>query len=117
MLSLVSAINIVIMTLSSCVTPLDEVLKLWDYYFAYGVHLNILCVVGQLVRMKEEILHHPSPVKLLRSFPALDAADLIAKSQSFSKLLNTQLELHLQQHVYDLALVHRIIFTNKINNQ
>eukprot|EP00835_Amoeboradix_gromovi_P003536 NODE_237_length_13348_cov_0.297381.p8 type:complete len:104 gc:universal NODE_237_length_13348_cov_0.297381:12490-12179(-) len=102
------------MTLSSATPPLSEVLKLWDFYFAHGVHLNIICIAAQLIKMRKDILEHPSPVKLLRSFPSLDAAYLIEKTREYSKLLPTQLDFHLQRHVFDLSLVHRIIYTNKI---
>ena len=103
------------MTLSSATPTLSEVLKLWDFYFAYGVHLNIICVAAQLIKMRDQILAHPSPVKLLRSFPNLDSKYLIAKTREYAKLIPTQLEFHLQRHVFDLSLVHRIIYTSKIN--
>ena len=104
------------MTLSSATPPLSEVLKLWDFYFAYGVHMNIICIAAQIIKMRDLLLAHPSPVKLLRSFPPLDSYYLIEKTREYAKLMPTQLELHLQRHVFDLSLVHRIIFTNKINN-
>ena len=48
-----------VLTLCACTPPLPEVLKLWDFLFAYGVHLNILCIVAQLVILREEILKSP----------------------------------------------------------
>jgi cell cycle arrest protein BUB2 len=56
---------------------LTEVLHLWDFLFAYGPHLNILCIVAQVLMMKDALLASPSPSKLLRSFPALDAQQII----------------------------------------
>ncbi|KAJ5139506.1 hypothetical protein N7448_002914 [Penicillium atrosanguineum] len=67
-----------VLTLCACTPPLPEVLHLWDFLFAYGPHLNILCIVAQLIRMRDEILESPSPNKLLRSFPPLQAKDIIA---------------------------------------
>ncbi|KAK8924814.1 hypothetical protein H634G_06003 [Metarhizium anisopliae BRIP 53293] len=65
-----------VLTLCACTPPLPEVLRLWDFLFAYGPHLNILCIVAQLTIMRSQILQSPSPNKVLRSFPALNS-DLI----------------------------------------
>jgi len=48
-----------VLTLCACTPPLPEVLHLWDFLFAYGPHLNILCIVAQLIRMRDEILESP----------------------------------------------------------
>jgi cell cycle arrest protein BUB2 len=45
-----------VLTLCACTPPLPEVLILWDFLFAYGVHLNILCIVAQLVLIRDQIL-------------------------------------------------------------
>ncbi|CAL3962186.1 unnamed protein product [Diplocarpon coronariae] len=62
-----------VLTLCACTPPLPEVLRLWDFLFAYGAHLNILCIVAQLVILRTAILSSPSPTKILRSFPPLKA--------------------------------------------
>ncbi|EKD19330.1 uncharacterized protein L3040_009229 [Drepanopeziza brunnea f. sp. 'multigermtubi'] len=62
-----------VLTLCACTPPLPEVLRLWDFLFAYGAHLNILCIVAQLVMLRTSILSSPSPTKILRSFPPLQA--------------------------------------------
>ncbi|KAE8452138.1 hypothetical protein EG329_001605 [Mollisiaceae sp. DMI_Dod_QoI] len=62
-----------VLTMCACTPPLPEVLRLWDFLFAYGAHLNILCIVAQLVILRNSILSSPSPVKILRSFPPLQA--------------------------------------------
>ncbi|KAJ5486634.1 hypothetical protein N7530_000934 [Penicillium desertorum] len=67
-----------VLTLCACTPPLPEVLHLWDFLFAYGPHLNILCIVAQLIRMRDLIFESPSPNKILRSFPPLDAKEIIA---------------------------------------
>ncbi|KAJ5143571.1 uncharacterized protein N7515_002358 [Penicillium bovifimosum] len=67
-----------VLTLCACTPPLPEVLHLWDFLFAYGPHLNILCIVAQLIRMRDQIFESPSPNKILRSFPPLDAKEIIA---------------------------------------
>ncbi|KAL2863932.1 rab-GTPase-TBC domain-containing protein [Aspergillus lucknowensis] len=67
-----------VLTLCACTPPLPEVLHLWDFLFSYGSHLNILCIVAQLIRMRDTLLNSPSPNKILRSFPPLDAKEIIA---------------------------------------
>ncbi|KAL8862861.1 MAG: hypothetical protein Q9178_000803 [Gyalolechia marmorata] len=62
-----------VLTLCACTPPLPEVLQLWDFLFAYGPHLNVLCICAQLVIMRETLLTSQSPTKLLRSFPPLQA--------------------------------------------
>ncbi|KAL7788217.1 rab-GTPase-TBC domain-containing protein [Trichoderma ceciliae] len=65
-----------VLTLCACTPPLPEVLRLWDFLFAYGPHLNIVCIVAQLTIMRSQILQSQSPNKLLRSFPQINA-DLV----------------------------------------
>jgi len=48
-----------VLTLCACTPPLPEVLRLWDFLFAYGAHLNILCIVAQLVILRNQILSSP----------------------------------------------------------
>lgn len=45
-----------IMTMCACTPPLPEVLHLWDFLFAYGPHLNILCIIAQLLKMRDLLL-------------------------------------------------------------
>jgi cell cycle arrest protein BUB2 len=46
-----------VLTMCACTPPLPEVLQLWDFLFAYGPHLNLLCIVAQLVVIRSEILN------------------------------------------------------------
>lgn len=45
-----------VLTMCACTPPLTEVLRLWDFLFAYGPHLNILCIVSQLILIRDQIL-------------------------------------------------------------
>ncbi|KAJ3272697.1 hypothetical protein HDV01_005333 [Terramyces sp. JEL0728] len=45
-----------VMTFGACWKPLTEVLKLWDFYLAYGIHLNILAIIVILQQQKRELL-------------------------------------------------------------
>ena len=48
-----------VLTLCASTPPLPEVLHLWDFLFSYGPHLNILCIVAQLIQMRDTILQSP----------------------------------------------------------
>ena len=54
-----------VMTFCACTPPLPEVLHLWDFLFAYGPHLNILCIVAQLLLLKDTLLASPRYAVLL----------------------------------------------------
>jgi cell cycle arrest protein BUB2 len=45
-----------VLTMCACTPPLPEVLRLWDFLFAYGPHLNLLCIVSQLVLARDSLL-------------------------------------------------------------
>ena len=46
-----------VLTMCACTPPLPEVLQLWDFLFAYGPHLNILCIVAQLILIRDQIIN------------------------------------------------------------
>jgi cell cycle arrest protein BUB2 len=48
-----------VLTFCACTPSLPEVLHLWDFLFAYGPHLNILCIVAQLLLLKDTLLASP----------------------------------------------------------
>ncbi|KAI9804006.1 MAG: hypothetical protein M1833_000287 [Piccolia ochrophora] len=74
-----------VLTLCACTPPLPEVLHLWDFLFAYGAHLNVLCIVAQLIMARESILGSSSPMKVLRSFPPLQATKIKMTALSLVK--------------------------------
>jgi cell cycle arrest protein BUB2 len=51
-----SIISPAVLTLCACTPPLDQVLKLWDFLLAFGVHLNVLCVIAQLLLMRDDVM-------------------------------------------------------------
>ncbi|KAI9873650.1 MAG: hypothetical protein M1830_010759, partial [Pleopsidium flavum] len=53
-----------VLTLCACTPPLPEVLQLWDFLFAHGAHLNILCIVAQLVMIRDTILSSPRYINM-----------------------------------------------------
>ncbi|KAL8737894.1 MAG: hypothetical protein Q9181_001266 [Wetmoreana brouardii] len=87
-----------VLTMSACTPPLPEVLQLWDFLFAYGPHLNILCICMQLVIMRETLMASPSPTKLLRSFPPLQAKPVIDLTVSNLRKIPVDLYEELVHH-------------------
>ncbi|KAJ9048973.1 CDC16 protein [Entomophthora muscae] len=98
-----------ILTLSACTPPLDELLKLWDFLLAFGVHLNVVCTVAQLMLMRQSLLSNSSPVKLLRTFPDLKAVPIIQLSRYLVKQLPPQLYEELVAHPFDSSVCDRYL--------
>ncbi|CAI6332484.1 unnamed protein product [Periconia digitata] len=73
-----------VLTLSACTPPLLEVLRLWDFLFAYGAHLNVLCIVAQLVLIRGSILDSKNPGPLVQKPPPLNAERIISVATSFA---------------------------------
>lgn len=76
-----------VLTLCACTPPLPEVLRLWDFLFAYGPHLNILCIVAQLIMMRADLLGSQSPNKLLRSLPTLQSDQIKRTALAIVKMI------------------------------
>lgn len=45
-----------LLTFCACTPPLEQVLHLWDFLLAFGVHMNVLCVIAQLFLIREDLL-------------------------------------------------------------
>ena len=92
-----------ILSLSTNRKPFNEVLRLWDVLFAYGVHLNIIFAVSNLILIRNIILSN-SPAdnqKLLnkgQGMPPLRAELIISLSMHLIRTipedLYTKLVLH-----------------------
>ncbi|WRT65793.1 uncharacterized protein IL334_002742 [Kwoniella shivajii] len=89
-----------VMTLCACTPPLEEVLKLWDFLLAFGIHLNVLCVIAQLLLIRQELMDSPSPMKILRTFPPLDARPVIGVTVALVKDIPEDLYRELVIHPY-----------------
>ena len=65
---LTNIIATAVLTLCACTPPLDQVLQLWDFLLAFGVHLNVLCVIAQLLLMRDEVMSSSRCVILVAFF-------------------------------------------------
>lgn len=90
-----------VLTLSACTPPLSEVVILWDFLFAYGVHMNVLFVIAQVNLMRDKLLESKSPMAALRSLPPLRAKEIIKLGVSFAAQLPEKLYDQLVRHPYD----------------
>lgn len=90
-----------VLTLCACTPPLKALVKLWDFLFAYGTHMNILFIVAQLIINRSTLLKSPQPMKVLRNFPNLDENNIIKLSLSFIPELPKSLFDLIARHGYD----------------
>ncbi|KAI0028373.1 TBC-domain-containing protein [Vararia minispora EC-137] len=90
-----------VLTLCACTPPLDEVLRLWDFLLAFGVHLNVLCVIAQLLLIRDDVMRSSSPMRLLRTFPPLEAAPVIGIAVTLVRDLPPDLYEELVRHPYE----------------
>ena len=86
----------------ACTPPLDQVLKLWDFLLAFGIHLNILCIIAQLLLMRQDLMESPSPMRLLRIFPPLKASSIIGITIALVKDVPEELYGELVRHPYEV---------------
>jgi len=89
-----------VLTLCACTPPLDQVLQLWDFLLAFGVHLNVLCVIAQLLLIREDVMTSPSPMRLLRTFPPLEALPVIGIAVTLVRDLPADLYQELVNHPF-----------------
>ncbi|KAJ2559484.1 CDC16 protein [Coemansia sp. RSA 1933] len=92
------------MTLSASVGPLRQVVRLWDFLLAFGVHLNVVCIVAQLLAMRELLLTTSSPMAFLRSWPPLRADSVIRRTREIYDLLPDALRRRIKLHAHDPRL-------------
>eukprot|EP01117_Protostelium_nocturnum_P019967 TRINITY_DN8791_c0_g1_i1.p1 TRINITY_DN8791_c0_g1~~TRINITY_DN8791_c0_g1_i1.p1 ORF type:complete len:359 (+),score=111.25 TRINITY_DN8791_c0_g1_i1:84-1160(+) len=85
-----------VLSFGACTPPLEELLKLWDLFIAFGAHLNIVCVVAQIVIGREEILAAERPN--LRTLPPLEANVIISVAIQLLRQLPDDLYKRLMQH-------------------
>ncbi|KAI8907766.1 rab-GTPase-TBC domain-containing protein, partial [Powellomyces hirtus] len=93
-----------VMTFSACTPPLDALLCLWDFLLCYGLHLNILCIISQLLLIRADLLKSTSPMKLLRTFPELDARQVIHQTLALIPRLPEDLYDVLVRHPFDAGV-------------
>eukprot|EP01102_Stenamoeba_stenopodia_P021976 TRINITY_DN8996_c0_g1_i1.p1 TRINITY_DN8996_c0_g1~~TRINITY_DN8996_c0_g1_i1.p1 ORF type:complete len:453 (+),score=105.56 TRINITY_DN8996_c0_g1_i1:43-1401(+) len=74
--------NPILISFWSICSPYNEVIKLWDFFLAYGFHLSVIALVAQVVLLKRQILAEDNnPLQILATargkFPNIDARKII----------------------------------------
>lgn len=69
-----------------------------SFLLAFGVHLNILCVIAQLLLIRTELMGSNSPMKVLRQFPPLQARTVIGITVALTKDIPEDLYRELVSH-------------------
>ncbi|GAA6062349.1 hypothetical protein JCM10212_005691 [Sporobolomyces blumeae] len=90
-----------ILTFCASTPPLTEVLELWDFLLAWGVGLNVVCVVAQLWTMRDKLLASKTPMKLLRTFPPLNSKEIVPLVVQFLGDLKSELYDAVVRHPWD----------------
>jgi cell cycle arrest protein BUB2 len=91
-----------VLTLCAGTPPLQQLLQLWDYLLSFGTHLSILCIVAQLLLIRDELMASPHPMKLLRQFPDLNAKSIIGVATTLVRDLDDALYDDLVHHMVEL---------------
>ncbi|KAF8936297.1 hypothetical protein BGZ58_004362 [Dissophora ornata] len=97
-----------VLTICACTPPLEQAMQLWDFLLAWGIHLNIICIIAQLYLIRDDLMSHTSPMKLLRIFPDLEADKIICETIRMVKLLPDELYDLLVRHPYDPTVAEQI---------
>ncbi|KAG0361057.1 hypothetical protein BG005_009281 [Podila minutissima] len=97
-----------VLTICACTPPLDQAMQLWDFLLAWGIHLNIICIIAQMHLIRDDLMSHASPMKRLRIFPDLDADKIIGETIKMVKLLPDELYDLLVRHPYDPSVAEQI---------
>ncbi|PWN88151.1 TBC-domain-containing protein [Acaromyces ingoldii] len=91
-----------VLTLCGCTPPLTQTLQLWDFLLAFGAHLSIVCIVAQLLLIRDELVSSAQPMKLLRQFPDLDAKSVVGIATTLVRDLDDDLYDELVTHMVEL---------------
>ncbi|UZJ52217.1 hypothetical protein CBS101457_001537 [Exobasidium rhododendri] len=91
-----------VLTLCAGTPTLPQVLQLWDYLLSFGPHLSILCILAQLLLIRDELMASPHPMRLLRQFPDLNAKSVIGVATTLVRDLDDTLYDDLVHHMVEL---------------
>ena len=89
-----------ILSFCACTPPVDEVLRLWDAYLSFGLHLNISCCVAQVIGIRDILLNDESPMKHLRKLPDINARLVLSLAIPLLLQIPTDLYQRLTNHFY-----------------
>ncbi|KAI8055321.1 hypothetical protein BDF22DRAFT_676517 [Syncephalis plumigaleata] len=86
-------------------------LRLWDAFLAYGIHINVLCVVAQLIKSRDMLLATDQPLNILSRGLDGDIYQTINDALSLSQQLPSELYDILTRHANDPNVRHLLPLT------
>jgi len=95
-----------VVSLSGCTPPLREVIRLWDIFFSFGCHLNVVAMAAQMVLAREDILATRPEVMhmMLKEFPKIESDAILSLTFHLLSRLPDELFNLLLRHPFDYTL-------------
>eukprot|EP00727_Mastigamoeba_balamuthi_P013776 m51a1_g9020 hypothetical protein (339) ;mRNA; f:180811-182436 len=90
-----------VLSLGTATPPLDEVLHLWDYLLAFGLHISVIVAAVQIIMMRQELFCVTNPSNKFRILPKLEAAKVISLTNAFITQIPDDVWALLVQHTVD----------------
>lgn len=100
-----------LLTMCGATPPLDELLRLWDFFFAYGIHMSLVCALSQFILIRESLVNSPSPMAVVHNLPPLHSANIIAVAMQVSKQIPESLWELVVRHCYDPTILDNRIWS------
>ena len=100
----------IIMSLSSCVPPFNELLSLWDVLITTGMQWNVVAVAAQVFLQRDNILKMNKPNEILnyRKWPELKASLIVPKMNEIIAFLPETVKNDIELHVTDVTVCQRL---------
>ncbi|RKP05602.1 rab-GTPase-TBC domain-containing protein, partial [Thamnocephalis sphaerospora] len=92
---------------TTCMTTVDyeQWLRRWDIFLAYGIHMNILFMIAQLMSARYTLLASDCPMNILGAELVADVNEIIQCAITLSRRLPPALYGALAQHITDVTAV------------
>lgn len=98
-----------VLTISASDPPLKDVILLWDFLLAFGVHLNILVILARVKSQREKLLKSFAPMKILMALPKIPIRDVKEEVLKLCKKCPEELYDLLVRHTFDPAVFDTIM--------
>jgi len=91
--------------------PLDELVKLWDFIFSFGIHVIILCVTAQVINERNLVFEPDAKgTRSSRRWSPINASEIIQTVLRILPSIKAETELweNIRMHTVDVRLATRI---------
>lgn len=92
-------------------TPLTEIIKLWDFFMAFGFHMSAVCLAAQYISMRDQLLSvdQNRRLALLQTIPHIDARKIIRIASEIVSWIPKELYETLVRHLHDTTIVDEVL--------